>query len=126
MVEEGQTGTYNAAGPKYTLTMDKMLHECRAAAGSDAELVWVPDEFLLERGVGEWMELPLWLVDPDWRGMLAVDSSRAIRAGLSFRPVIETARDTLEWDGARGDYEPQAGMTPEREAELLEEWRARV
>ena len=125
MVEERQTGTYNAAGPEYTLTMDKMLQECRAAAGSDAELVWVPDEFLLERGVGEWMELPLWLADPEWRGMLETDSSRAIEAGLSFRPVAETARDTLEWDRTRGDYEPAAGMAPEREAELLEEWRSR-
>ena len=126
MVEERQTGVYNAVGPDDPLTMSQLLQDCVTAAESDAELAWVPDEFLLERGVGEWMELPLWLVDPDWRGMLAVDSSRAIRAGLSFRPVIETARDTLEWDGARGDYEPQAGMTPEREAELLEEWRARV
>ena len=59
------------------------------------------------------------------RGMLETDSSRAIEAGLSFRPIAETARDTLEWDRARGDYEPAAGMAPEREAELLEEWRSR-
>ena len=125
MVEERRTGIYNAVGPESTLTMDRMLEECRAAAGSDAELVWVPDEFLLERGVGEWMELPLWLADPEWRGMLEADSTRAIEAGLSFRPVAETARDTLEWDRTRGDYEPAAGMAPEREAELLKEWRSR-
>ena len=125
MVEERQTGIYNAVGPDYTLTMDKMLQQCRAAAGSDAELVWVPDEFLLERGVDEWMELPLWLADPEWRGMLEADSTRAIEAGLSFRPVAETVRDTLEWDRTRGDYEPAAGMAPEREAALLEEWRRR-
>src|SRR5439155_19821490 len=95
------------------------------AAGSDARLVWVTDGFLLEHGVDEWMELPLWLADPEWRGMLEVDPSRAIDAGLSFRPVAETARDTLEWDRTRGDYEPAAGMAPEREAALLEEWRRR-
>ena len=126
MVEERQTGVYNAVGPDFALTMGQLLDDCIAAAGSDPELVWVSDDFLLGRGVGEWMELPLWLVDPEWRGMLEVDSSRAIEAGLTFRPVVETARDTLKWDGSRGDYEPEAGMAPEREAELLSEWRART
>jgi 2'-hydroxyisoflavone reductase len=125
MVEERQTGIYNAVGPERPLTMERMLRECIAAAGSDAELVWVPDAFLLEREVGQWMELPLWLADPEWRGMLETNSSRAIEAGLSFRPLVETARDTLEWDRTRGDYDPAAGMAPEREAELLAEWRAR-
>ena len=126
MVEDRQTGIFNAAGPDYPLTMGRLLQECIAAAGSDAELVWIADDFLLEREVGEWMELPLWLADPDWKGMLETDSSRAIDAGLSFRPVVETARDTLEWDRTRGDYEPAAGMAAEREAELLAEWRARA
>ena len=126
LVEERQTGIFNAAGPEYPLTMERMLQECIAAAETGAELVWVPDAFLLERGVGEWMELPLWLVDPEWRGMLEVDGSRAVDAGLAFRPLVETARETLEWDATRGDYEPQAGMTPEREAELLREWRTRA
>jgi 2'-hydroxyisoflavone reductase len=125
MVEERQTGIYNASGPDYPLTMGRMLQDCIVAAGTDPELVWVDDELLLDRGVGEWMELPLWLVDPEWRGMLDTDSSRAIDAGLSFRPVVETARDTLEWDTTRGDYEPGAGMAPEREAELLSQWLAR-
>jgi 2'-hydroxyisoflavone reductase len=125
MVEQRQTGIYNTSGPDYPLTMGRMLQDCIAAAGTDPELVWVEDEFLLEREVGEWMELPLWLVDPEWRGMLETDSSRAIDAGLSFRPVVETARDTLDWDATRGDYEPGAGMAPERETELLAEWDAR-
>jgi len=123
MIEGRQTGVFNATGPEYPLTMGRMLQDCAAAAGSDAELVWVPDQFLLERDIGEWMELPLWLADPEWRGMLEVDVSRALDAGLSFRPLAETARDTLEWDASRGAYEPAAGMAPEREAELLREWR---
>jgi 2'-hydroxyisoflavone reductase len=123
MVEERQTGAFNAAGPEYPLTMGRMLQDCIAAAHAAVDLVWVPDEYLLERGVVEWGELPLWLVDPEWRGMLEVDVSRAVDAGLTFRSLVETARDTLEWDTTRGDYEPEAGMAPEREEQLLAEWR---
>jgi nucleoside-diphosphate-sugar epimerase len=126
MVAERQTGVYNAGGPDDSLTMGQLLEACAAADGGDAELVWVDDDFLLERGVGEWMELPLWLVDREWRGMLEVDVSRAIEAGITFRPIVETARDTLEWDRTRGEYEPEAGMAPEREVELLAEWRSRA
>ena len=90
-----------------------------------ARMTWVTDSFLLEQGVGEWMELPLWLADPEWLGMHHADVSRAVAAGLAFRPVAETVRDTAEWAETRGEHEPQAGLAPEREQELLEAWRAR-
>ena len=64
------------------------------------------------------MELPLWVVDDEMAGLLEADSSRAIGAGLTFRPLGETARDALE--GA--ELTEAAGMKPEREAELLAEW----
>jgi len=64
------------------------------------------------------MELPLWVVDDEMAGLLQADSSRAIAAGLTFRPLEETARDALE----HAELTDAAGMKPEREAELLEEW----
>ena len=122
MIEAGATGPYNATGPEYPLTMGRMLEACRAVAASDAELVWVSDELLLAEGVGQWMELPLWLADPGLEGMLAVDVSKAVDAGLSFRPLEETIRDTLAWK-ADGELNEAVGLAPEREAELLERWR---
>jgi 2'-hydroxyisoflavone reductase len=125
MVEAGATGAYNATGPEYPLTMGRMLEACRAATGSGAELVWVGEELLLAEEVGEWMELPLWLADPEVAGLLSVDVARAIDSGLSFRPLADTVRDTLAW---RGDGELNAGigLSPEREAELLAKWRGRA
>jgi 2'-hydroxyisoflavone reductase len=125
MVEAGATGPYNATGPEYPLTMGRMLEACRAVSRSDAELVWVGDEFLLQEGVGQWMELPLWLADPDVVGLLSVDVSKAIDSGLSFRPLAETIRDTLEWRGD-GELGAAVGVRPEREAELLAKWRERT
>jgi 2'-hydroxyisoflavone reductase len=106
-------GTYNATHPG--LSMGELLETCREVAGSDATFTWVPDRFLVEHEVGEWMELPLWIHDPEAAGMLDAIVSRAIEAGLTFRPLAETVRDTLEL----AQPTPDAGLAPEREAELL-------
>ena len=135
--ENGTAGAFNATGPVPTVTMGELLETCRAVSGIDARFTWVDEPFLREHEVGEWMELPLWMAetgDPAWRRFLEVDVSRAVETGLSFRSLSETVRDTLEW--ALVTSEPgaplasglelgEAGLKPEREAELLAEWRAR-
>jgi 2'-hydroxyisoflavone reductase len=131
VAEERVTGDFNASGEP-RLSMGELLETCRAVSGSDAELVWMPDAFLLEQGVGPWMELPLWL-EPADAGFLQVDVSRAVALGLRYRPLEETIADTLAWaraDGAPGALASgmdigEAGLRPEREAELLAAWRAR-
>jgi 2'-hydroxyisoflavone reductase len=85
-----------------------------------ADVTWVSDDFLLEHEVGAWMELPLWISGANWVGMRSVDVSRAVAAGLSFRPVEETIAGAAGAPAVEG-----VGLTPEREAELLEAWRAR-
>lgn len=123
MCEERRVGTYNATGPDYALTMGRLLEECEIASRADAELVWVPEGFLEERGVEPYTEMPLW-VPREHAGLQAVDCGKAIEAGLSFRPVPDTIRDVLEWDLTRPvDPEPGAGLRPERERELLRAWR---
>jgi 2'-hydroxyisoflavone reductase len=127
MVEVQGAGTFNATGPDYALTMGRLLEECKAVSGSDARFVWVDEKFLLHRDVRPWMELPIWVPDAEeYRGFHAVSVDKAIQAGLTFRPLAETVRDTLKWDATRPpDHEWRAGMKPERERELLREWRAR-
>jgi 2'-hydroxyisoflavone reductase len=117
--ETGLTGTFNAVGPR--LRRDALLEACRTDA--EAELVWVDGDFLAEHEVGEWMELPLWLHGPEYRGMLSVDPSRAIAAGLTTRPVAESARDTLEWvRSGEAPAEPPAGLDPGKERAVLDSW----
>lgn len=125
LVEEGKTGVYNANGPDTVLTMEEFVQACKSAAGSDAQFVWVPEQFLIEREVGQWMELPLWVSEEEMPGFFAFDVSKAVRDGLTFRPAEETARDTIAWERTRPvDHEWRAGMKPEREQELLEEWKS--
>jgi 2'-hydroxyisoflavone reductase len=115
-IEDGLTGVFNATNTG--VSFGDVL--------ADADVTWVTDEFLVEHGVGEWMELPLWIADSSMAGMSDTDVSRAVAAGLRFRPVEETVRDTAAWDAARGDYTPNAGLAPEREADLLDAWHART
>ena len=79
--------------------------------------------WLVEREVGQWMELPLWIdtADPGWRRFMETDVSKAVAAGLTCRPLAETARATL----AEAELVEGIGLTPEREAELLSAWHAR-
>jgi 2'-hydroxyisoflavone reductase len=103
MVEAGQTGVYNGSGPDYQLTMGQMLDESIAVSGTGARLVWVDDKFLLDHKAGAWQEVPLWLPENDRKisGLMRIDCGRAIGAGLSFRPLADTIRDTLKWDRSR-------------------------
>ncbi|MBA3366383.1 MAG: NAD-dependent epimerase/dehydratase family protein, partial [Actinobacteria bacterium] len=112
MIERRATGVFNAVNEGVSF----------AELLEGDSVTWVDDEFLLAHGVGEWMELPLWIADPAFKGMEEADVSAAVAAGLRFRRVSETVRDTAEWDKGRGDYEPKAGLAPEREAELLAAW----
>jgi 2'-hydroxyisoflavone reductase len=126
MVEAGQTGTYHATGPDYSLTMGYLLETCKAVSKSDARFVWVSESCLLQAGAAPWMELPLWVPesDPDMKYFLQANVSKAISAGLTFRPLAETVQDTLAWDATRlADRQWRAGLKPEREQHLLETCR---
>jgi 2'-hydroxyisoflavone reductase len=124
MAERREAGVFNATGPAEPLTMEGLLDECVAATQSDARLVWVDEDFLVESGVEEWSDLPLWLApahNPGDANFLTMDVSRALGAGLRFRPVRETIQDTL----AQAQPTWDAGLSAEREAGLLEAWKAR-
>lgn len=130
LIEQGATGVFNATGPDEPLTFGRLFEECRAAGGNDARPVWADERFLLDAGVTPWIELPLWVpdrTDPAYAGFHDVDASRAIAAGLSFRPIAETVRDTLAWDATNpADRVRRAGLTPEKEGQVLAAWQARV
>jgi 2'-hydroxyisoflavone reductase len=117
MAEAGETGTYNATGPDYPLTMRRLVEACRAASGSDARFTHVREDFLVSEGV---TRVAPWVAGAPGAGRVSCE--KAIAAGLTFRPLSATARDTLGWDTAEGPSAAgaaQAGLTREREAALL-------
>jgi 2'-hydroxyisoflavone reductase len=120
LCEHGASGTFNATHPGVSFA--ELLDTCASVAATEPEVTWATDEFLLEQGVGEWMELPLWLADPAYAAADRVDVSRAVTGGLTFRPLAETVRATLDL----AETVDGVGLAREREAALLEAWHGRV
>ncbi len=122
LIEEHRTGVFNATGPDYALTMQRLLEECKTVSRSDARFTWLSEDFLLAQGAEPWSEVPLWIPEAD--DILRCD--KAISAGLTFRPIADTIRDTLDWDATRPrNLERRAGLRPERETQLLRAWHNR-
>src|SRR5438034_4606558 len=133
LAEQYRIGGFNAVGPRSTLMMGRLLEDCAAVTEGPARFMWVPDEYLLAAGRKPWTELPLWIPESDSRvgGMLLADNRRAMAAGLTFRPLTDTIRATLEWDRREGAYGHDASIrvtpiAPQREIELLVKLAARV
>ena len=127
MAAARQTGIYNVTGPDYTLTFGELFRTTHQISGSDANLIWVNKDFLAAHEVQPWGDLPLWIpADSDDAYWSAVDVSRALDKGLTFRPLSETVQDTLDFaNGRSADHTWHAGLTPEREKELLAAWHNR-
>jgi 2'-hydroxyisoflavone reductase len=129
MAEQRVFGTFNATGPAGPLSMRELLGNLRDIVGSDANFTWVAKEFLAEQKVSPWGDMPVWLPGSgDTAGFARrrIDAARA--RGLSFRPLTQTARDTLAWWQAQSEerrQKPRAGLAAEREKEVLALWKAR-
>lgn len=123
MAETGENGIFNATGKPFDLTLGAVLDEIKSVTASDARFTWVTEEFLNGENVGAWGEMPLYLPESDetLQGFLSVNVGKALDKGLSFRPVSETIRATLDWRKTVDD-KLKAGISAEREAELLTKW----
>ncbi|HEY0369170.1 MAG TPA: NAD-dependent epimerase/dehydratase family protein [Chthoniobacterales bacterium] len=126
MVENGATGIYNATGPAKDLGVGSMLDGIKSALNSNATFTYADADFLEAQKVSPWSDMPVWVPSGGEEGGLARTSiKKALAAGLSFRPLEVTARDTLAWFKTlppERQSKLQAGLKPEREAEVLAEW----
>lgn len=123
--ESRRDGVFDGVG--HATPISELLAEVADGVGAEPTWTWVPSDFLVSQDVEPWAgerAVPLWLPRPEYDGMLAHDVEPALAAGLSIRPVADSARDTLAWL----QEDPAAevgGLTPEEEAEVLAAWQAR-
>jgi 2'-hydroxyisoflavone reductase len=127
MLEAGTTGIFNAMGPGTPLSIAEFLYGIRAITPVPVSFTWVPTPFLLERKVAPWRDIPIWYPPiGDHKGNGLISPKRAVAAGLTYRPLAVTARDTLDWFKSTGENwdtsSMRRGLTAGREAELLAAW----
>jgi 2'-hydroxyisoflavone reductase len=120
LIEQSVSGVFNATGE--TVSLETVFQTCKMVSGSDARFEWAPLDFLRRNNVAPWRDMPAWLPDQgEYSGFAHVDISKAVRAGLAFSPLNVTVKDALIWASELpADHPWKAGLTPERERELLE------
>ncbi len=124
--DAGTTGKFNAVGP--VVPFAEWAAVCRAVGGHRGPVVQVPAGWLVQQQVEQYMgpdSLAMWLVEPGWEGWSARSGAAAEAAGLRHRPRAELVADTLAWERTAGlDRPRKAGLSPERERELLARFSA--
>jgi 2'-hydroxyisoflavone reductase len=128
VAEQRTTGVFNAGGPAQPITMHQMLAGIAQGVDVEPRIVWAPTPFLKENKVSAWAAMPVWIPGQgETFGFHRRDIRRAIAEGLTYRPLPLTAADTLAWFRtlpSDRQAKLRAGLTPEREAELLAKLRA--
>ena len=127
LAEQDAVGVYNAVGPRNPRSFAEFLYGIKAVTTSEAQFTWVPTEFLTANRVRSYQEMPVWRpATKGSEGFARFDLSREIALGLTFRPLAVTAKDTLDFYHSRPAAEQatlRAGITPEREVEVLALWK---
>jgi 2'-hydroxyisoflavone reductase len=121
--QNGLTGTFDGIGPSFT--RGAFLAECQDALDASCTFTWVDRPFLEGQNIKRWSgprSLPMWVPLPEYAGFNTRDTSPARDAGLTARPLSQTARDTLSW--ARGAGGPVTGLTADEENAALKAWHA--
>lgn len=126
LAENRTFGVFNACGPEKPLVWGTLIEACRKAASGKATPVWIPASFVARQ---EGLEFPIWApAEGETRGVHTWSNAKAIAAGLRFRPVEETVKDTLAWFKTQEKQEKGrsklAGPVAEAESKLLAAWRA--
>ncbi len=134
LVERKTVGTFNATSPPGVFTIGDVVSASIAAANAMAKPspspspVWVPADFLEKQKIQPWSDMPVWVpAAGEYAGFADASVTRALREGLTIRPVQPTVNDTLAWHLQRPAEERAklgAGLSPEREKALLDAWRA--
>jgi 2'-hydroxyisoflavone reductase len=127
VAEQRATGVFNATGPASPITMRQMLAGIAQGIEVDRKLVWAPADVLKANNVSAWSDMPVWIPGQGKTfGFHRRDFSRAIAEGLTYRALPITATDTLTWFRtlpSERQGKLRAGLTSEREAELLAKLR---
>jgi len=128
VAEARALGVFNATGPAQPLTVRAMLSEIAAGIQIEPRLTSVSTDFLKAQKVSPWRDLPVWIPGQgDWAGFARRDIRRALDAGLVFRPLPQTAADTLTYFKTLPQDRQEklkAGLSAERETALLANWAA--
>ncbi len=130
LLEKKSAGTYNGSGPGFDMTTNAFVHGIHACYNSPVNYVQIDDlDFLKENGI---IGIQPWVIQlPKYAGMSKSENSKAIAAGLKFRPLAETVMATKEWwysnavtQERRDTILVGKNAFMNREKDILSKWKA--
>jgi 2'-hydroxyisoflavone reductase len=133
--ERHHTGVYNLVSNVNGFRFGELTEACIKSANRQAKpkvkprAVFMPAEFLEEQNVAPWSEMPVWLpAKGDEAAFAGTSNQAALAKGLRITPLRKTVDDTLAWHLTRPAEEREqlkAGISSQKEAEVLATWKAR-
>jgi 2'-hydroxyisoflavone reductase len=139
LMESRATGTCNAVGPAQPQTLAGFIDGLLPMAAPDTTCTWIEDHAFLKAyplrpktaddpgGLTE--AIPWVMPDGDELGHVRISNRKALASGLTFRPLLTTARDTLAWRQSAAVPEalritPRYVLTGEQERAMLAVWKS--
>jgi 2'-hydroxyisoflavone reductase len=96
VVEDKNSGIYNVAGPAEKIGFGTFMEQAVAALNPSAQLTWC-DHY----GFLQWQRItyavPWMIPEGDNKHHMDINNRKAVAAGLRFRSIATTVRDTYEW-----------------------------
>jgi 2'-hydroxyisoflavone reductase len=135
-LEANIRGVYNVTGPAKPLSMKKMVEGVKKGTGAKVKFIWIDNRFLAAHGAEE-AQFPLYAPPTgDSAGLHRCNCARALARGLTFRPLPDTARVTLEWyhslppkiqEGVAPQFAAHPSQEPwlQTEKHLIASWKER-
>jgi len=125
LVEQGTMGVFNACGPEKRLAWGSLVEAFQKAGNASAKPLWIPADVVAQQ---KDLEFPIWApYAGETKGFHTWSNTRAVKAGLKFRPALTTVLDTLAWFKTQEKVEKGrnklAGPSAEQEAKLIAAWR---
>ncbi|WP_296382008.1 NAD-dependent epimerase/dehydratase family protein [Winogradskyella sp.] len=129
LAENKQFGTYNGVGPKSAQTMQQFVKEAAKTFKVKSSFVMVDDyDFLVKNKV--YYSVPWIMPSKKNYGSARISNSKSIAAGLTFRPLKETIKDTYDWwmsnaitEERRQKFEANPNSLLIKENEILSNWK---
>lgn len=120
-VENRIDGVFNLVTPANFFTLGDLLSCAEAITGVSPEKVWLSAEQLEEFELRPWVDFPAWAPqNGELAGLTKFSSDWAVKQGFGFSDISDTVEETWDWFQTREDQTLKAGLSPEREKEILE------